>query len=206
MVTIDRFETRKINCIFVRLNLTTKIIIMKKGLLLFIVAGLGFGACDQIEEIENFAVDHKFEKTVVLDISETDPDMFYEDFSFETTDDKDFRDNLSKISNYSVKTLSYRVSDFAGADDISAMGLVQFMNETNNIGDPIDLGKINFLDLKNSGTEIEIPISDELKTLIQNQLLENDMIKMRVGALVSGKPFTAEMVLALEIEALVKAN
>lgn len=179
---------------------------MKKALLLFFIAGLGFGACDQIKEIENFAVDHKFEKNVTLEIAETDPDMFYQDFAIETSDDKDFEDNISNISSYSVKSLSYRVSEFVGVDDITAMGAVQFMDDANNIGDPVDLGEINFLELKNSGEEIEIPITDDLKTMIQDQLLSSDEIIMRVGALVSDKPFTAEIVLALEIEALVKVN
>ena len=179
---------------------------MKKGLLLLLLAGFTLVSCDQVGEIENFAVNHKFEKSMVLDVSATDPSTFASDFTIETSDDDDFKNNLSKISKYTVSTFSYRIASFNGDESITSTGIVQFMDGASAIGDPIDLGVVNFRSLQNSGLEVEIPVSDDLKTLVQNKLLSNNSISVRVSGEVSDKPLTAEFVLGLKIEALVSVK
>ncbi len=179
---------------------------MKKGLLFLLVAGLGFGACDKINEIENFAVGHKFEHPVTLEIGENDPTTFIKDFPIDMSSDQEFKDNLSKISNYTLSTFSYRVAEYTGDDNITATGMVQFTDGVNAIGNPVDLGLINFKEMQNSGSEQDIVISDDLKNAVQDQLLNNDRIVVQLAGMASGKPVTAELVMSIQVEALVKVD
>lgn len=163
-------------------------------------------ACNEIKDIENFAVDHTFEKSVVLDLKANDPNAFFNDFTFETADQQEFKDNLAEISNYAIKTVTYRIADFSGEESITSVGMIQFMEGNNTIGNAIDLGTIQFNSLFNSGETIEIPVSDELKNAIQDNLLNTNSITVRIGGEVSDTPVKAEFVLAIEIEALVNVN
>lgn len=170
------------------------------------LAAFAFTSCDKIAEIENFGVKHTFEQELNLDVKDSDPDQFATDYTLDVKSNKDFEDNISKISGYTVKSLSYRISDFEGADVATATGQIQFYNETTPIGHVIDMGVISFKALENSGNSVEIPVSEELKTLLQDQLLNNNSIRVVIGGVVSEKPLMATTVLAMEIEALVKVN
>jgi hypothetical protein len=179
---------------------------MKKSLLFLFVAAIGFTACDKVGEIENFAVDHKFEESVVLDVKASDPSEYYSDIVIETASDPDFQKNLSKISRYSIQSVSYRIAQYTGDPSTTATGVVQFMIDGNNVGDPIDLGTIKFKSMLDSETSVEIPVSDALKKEMQDGLLDSDAVTLRVAGNVSDKPVTAEFVVAMDIEALVSVN
>ena len=179
---------------------------MKKSLLFLAAAAFAFTSCDKIAEIENFGVGHTFDQEFVLDVKDSDPTTFQDDFVVDVTSDKDFADNLSKISGYTVNKVSYRISDFTGNSGTTATGSIQFFNETSPLGSVIDMGLISFEAMLNSGNSVEIPVSDDLKTILQDQLLNNHTLRIVLDGEVSDKPMTATTVLELEIEALVKVN
>ena len=167
---------------------------------------LAFTSCDKVPKIENFGVKHTFEHELEMDVKDSDPDKYAVDFVIDVKSDKDFADNISKISGYTVKSLNYRIAEFKGDAATSATGVVQFYNETTPIGKPIDMGLISFQAMVNSGNSIEIPLSEELSVLIQDHLLNSHYIKVALFGAVSNKPLYAKTVVSLEIEALVKVD
>ena len=140
------------------------------------LAALAFTSCDKIPEIKNFAVDNKFEHDFTLDIKANDPHAFVSDYKIDMADDPDFKENLAKIDGYTVKNLTYRIGSFTGDESITANAAVMFFNGTEQIGDPIVLDNVDFKQLLDSAKEVEIPVSDEMKTKIQDNLLNNSSI------------------------------
>ncbi|MGB0390845.1 MAG: hypothetical protein ACPGRC_03645 [Salibacteraceae bacterium] len=181
---------------------------MKRGILFLIIAAVGFGftSCDKIDEIENFAVDNKFEKSVDLNIGANDPTTFSKDIVIEASSDPDFQKNLSKISGYSVKKLTYRIASFTGDASITGTGEFTFYSGGVALGAPVELGVIQFQSFLESGEEKEIFISDNLKKEVQSKLLASNEITVNFNGGVSGNPIDAEIIVAMEIEAQVKVN
>ena len=170
------------------------------------IAAFAFTSCDKIADIENFGVNHTFEHELKLDLKDTDPSQFAADYTVDVTSDEDFADNIKKISGYTVKSLNYRISEYDGGDATSATANIQFFNEADPIGKAIDMGVISFNAMANSGNSIDIPISEDLKVLLQDHLLSENTIRVVVSVEVSDKPIIATTVLAMEIEALVKVD
>ncbi|UTW65930.1 hypothetical protein KFE94_14915 [bacterium SCSIO 12643] len=177
---------------------------MKKGLLLLAVAAFAFTGCDKVANIENFAISNTFEEKVTLDVTDADPNAFSKDFTIDAASDSDFKNNLSNISSYGIKKLTYRVSSFTGDDATTATGMAQFYEGNTAIGAPIDMGLISFKALANSGNITEISVSNELKKTIEQKLLDNNSITLRVTGVISNKPMKADFVISMEIEALVR--
>lgn len=181
---------------------------MKKGLLFLLVGALGFGftSCDKIDEIENFAVDHKFEESYVLDIP-NGPNTTYAITSvIDPSSNADFKENLSKISNYSVKKLTYRISEYTGDQFTMATAMIHFRSGGNMIGSPITLDPFSFQSMLESGNEVEIVVDDATKTQVQDMLLANNEIEVEFMGAVSAVPVKATVVVGLELEAAVKVN
>lgn len=179
---------------------------MKKVLLFMAVASMAFTSCDKIAEIENFAVGHPFEQSFVLDIKDSDPSDYFVDYNLDVASNKDFADNLDKISGYTIKSLKYRVASFDGVDGATSAGAVQFFNDSSPLGSPLDLGLISFKALADSGNDVDIPLSDELQAAIQDNLLSNNSLRIVMFGTVSDKPIKSEMIMTIEIEALVKVK
>jgi hypothetical protein len=179
---------------------------MKKVFLLMAIASMAFTSCDKITEIENFAVGHPFEQSFLLDIKDSDPSEFFTDYNVDVSSNKDFADNLDKISGYTIKSLFYRVASFEGDDATTSTGAVQFFNDSSPLGSPIDLGLISFKALADSGNNVDIPLSDDLLAAIQDNLLSNNAIRVVLYGAVSNKPVKSEIVMTIEIEALVKVK
>jgi hypothetical protein len=177
---------------------------MKRGFLLIAVAAFAFTACDKVASIENFAISNTFEEVVTLDVKDSDPTAFAKDFTIDATTDSDFKNNLSNIASYNIKKLSYKVSAFSGDDATTATGVAQFYDGVNAIGAPIDMGVISFKALLNSGNVSEISVSNDLKKLVQEKLLNNNAVTLRVTGVLSDKPMKADLVISLEVEALVR--
>jgi len=170
------------------------------------LAAMAFTSCDKVAEIENFAIKNSFEHVLKLDVKDTDPTAFVNSYTIDLSSDKEFKDNLSKISGYTLKSLTYRIDKFSGKESTTASGMIQFYDDADPIGKPIDLGKISFKAMNEAGTVTDLPLSSELKKLLQDKLMTSKSITIRVGGEVSDKPMTADFALALEIEALVKVK
>jgi hypothetical protein len=179
---------------------------MKKGFLFMAIAALAFTSCDKIPEIKNFAVDNKFETEFTLDIKANDPLAFESDYTVDMKDNADFKENLAQIDGYTVKSLSYKIGSFTGEESISANANVQFFNGTDQIGSDITLDNIAFKALLDSETEVDIPVSDEMKRMIQDNLLNNSSITIKFGGDVSDAPILSKIIFGLELEALVKVS
>jgi len=121
-------------------------------------------------------------------------------------DNADFKENLAQISDYSVKSLTYYISTYAGDANTSATAAIQFFNGTDAIGAPIDLGTIAFKQLLDAGTVVDIPVSDGLKQDIEDNLLNKHSITIQFVGEVSDAPVLSDIVMALELEALVKVE
>lgn len=193
-------------CKFVFNNLPKKQAIMKKGLLFMAIAAFAFTSCDKVANIENFAVGNNFEKVLKLDVPATGPMTYAEEFAISTDSDPDFKDNLSKISGYTVKNFTYRIGAFTGDGSAIGSAVCQFVDGTNPIGDPISISAINFEAQFNSGDVVEIPVSNDLRLKIEDQLLNNNFITIKMGGAVTAQPMTADFVVGMEVEALVKVQ
>jgi len=66
------------------------------------------------------------------------------------------------------------------------------------------MGLISFKALANSGNVTEISVSNELKKTIEQKLLDNNSITLRVSGVISNKPMKADFIISMEIEALVR--
>lgn len=170
------------------------------------IAAFAFTSCDKVADIENFAVGNNFEHELTLDVPATGPMAYAETYTIETDSDADFRENLSKISGYTFNRFTYRVEAFTGDGAATGTGIIQFFSGAGPLGDPIDLGTIRFEDLKNSGEVMEIPVSDDLKRMLEDQLLNNNSVTIEFGGAVTAQPLTADFVLGMEVEALVRVQ
>ncbi len=170
------------------------------------LAAFAFTSCDKIPEIKNFAVDNKFEQEFTLDIKAGDPLVFFADETVDMSDNDDFRENLSKIDGYTVKTLTYKIGSYTGEESISASAYIQFFNDASPLGDPIIISDMAFKQLLDSGAETEIPVSDELKQMVEDNLLNNSKITIRFAGQVTDAPVLSNIIFGIELEALVKVT
>lgn len=180
---------------------------MKKGLLLFVAAlSIGFTSCDKIDEIENFAIDHKFEHSMDLKLADGDPTAFRESMVINMNSDEEFAKNLSKISNYSIKKLSLKVSNYVGDDaNVGAVELDIYNAQGSSVG-KIEGINVEFKKMNESGDEQEILIDDAMKTKIQDLLMANNSLIMYVQGAVTSTPMDAKLTLGVEVEAAVKVD
>ena len=177
---------------------------MKRNLLMLALGALvGFSSCDKLDEITSLALPTTLENPVTLSISETDTNLFMEEFLVDISSDQDIKDNLSKISDVNLQKISFKVTSFTGDPVTIATGDVQFFDDLGNIGDPILIEPFNFKQMVDDATEVEIPVSNELKSTLEERLMSNNSFAMKIYGMVSTKPIEANMVILVKLEAKV---
>jgi len=169
------------------------------------VAGLiGLGSCDEVAEALDFGIPMTFDHAFVMSISATDDNTFEEVMAVDASGNQEVKDNIDHIAKFDLNKVAFIVTSFTGDDAIVADGMVQFFNDEGNIGAPISTGNIAFKALVDSGDETIIAVSNELKSTLEDKLLQDQAFSMRMYGTVSDKPITTNMTMIVEVEAKVK--
>jgi len=165
---------------------------------------IGFNSCNEVAKLVDFGIPMTFEDQFVMNISSTDDNVFEDVIVVDASGNQEVKDNLSNIANFDIGKLAYKVTSFTGDDAIVGDGFVQFFNDEGNIGDPVSTGQIAFRQLADSGNEVEIPIDNDLKKILEDKLLSDQIFSMRFYGTVSDKPMQADISVFITVEAKVK--
>lgn len=177
---------------------------MKRVMLALTAALFIFTSCEEVEELANFEIGKTFEYTVNLVVDQTDTTAFSEEVTIETSVDPNFKDNASKIANYSVGTFQLSIPAYQGADGILADGQITFMADGATLGSAITMPQIDFKKLNDSGESVEVIIPDDTKSAIENSLMNANLVTIQLQGQVSGKPVNADVLMAIRIDAEVQ--
>lgn len=177
---------------------------MKKVIITVVSALLVLTSCEGVNELINFPIGQTFEYPVDLVINSADTNVFLQEIIIETASDPSFKDNVSNIVSYSVSTLSLRVADYQGADNIFANGQMVFVSDGVALESPIILPEIDFKKLHNSGEVLEIIIPEQTKRQIEANLINSNLVAIQLNGEVSDKPLSAEIIMAIRIDAEVQ--
>ena len=177
---------------------------MKRGLIFMaITAFIGLSSCDKVAELVDFGIPMSKEQAFVIDITATDANTFDKVMDIDESGNQEVKDNIENISEFDIKKMAYKVTSYTGDPAIVGDGMIQFYNMYGNLGDPVSTGPIEFKTLSDSGAEVEISVSNELRSTLETKLLEDQAFSMRFYGTVSGKPVRADMLMLVELEAKV---
>jgi hypothetical protein len=174
---------------------------MKKVMLSLAAALFVFASCEEVKELANFRIGQTFDYTVNLMVGDNDPTEFSEEVTIDTSVDPNFKDNASKIANYSVGKFELSIPMYQGADGIMADGEISFMADGAVLGAPITMPQIDFKKLNESGEMVEVIIPEETKTQIENNLKNANAVTIQMKGQVSDKPVNADIAMAIRIDA-----
>lgn len=171
---------------------------------MIVAVAIGFGSCTKIDEIKNLSIPKTFETPVSLIISDTDTNVFVKEMVIDAAGDQEIKDNISNLSGFNLKKLSYKVTSFTGNPSTVADAKLQFFNAEGNFGSPITIDPILFESMVASDTEMEIPISEDLRSILEEKLLSDQTFSMRFYGMVNLKPMMADLTVFVSVEALVE--
>jgi len=171
------------------------------GILLSITF-LSFSNCNKL--LDAFELNASFSEDVIIDISPNDDLSYSDELSIDLSTNEDFVNNADHVSQFTVKKISYVVTEYIGAEGILGSGITTFYNGASQIGDPIIQTDVNFGALYTSGASVDLPISqatiEGLTTVLKNTM----KFKMITEGLVSDKPVYVVMEVTAEVNANVE--
>ena len=168
-------------------------------LLLITVVAISY-SCDKLEE---FLIDHTFEESYPVNLTANDPTTFGQEFHYDATDNQEVADNINDLSGYKVNSLKFSVSEFLPDTGIvSGVFSFYFKNSAGNqIGDMTSLSIDNLFALSASGDKVDVPLSPETVTAVQNEFGATNKVTAVFSGSVSDVPvsFIATLFLTIGI-------
>lgn len=170
---------------------------MKKSLLILSAFILVFSSCEQNLE---FLINHTFQYDYQVDVPE-DTTAFTYDFLIDVSSNSELSDNIDNISNFTINSLKYSITDYIGGSDVSGELTFTFYNASDvSLGGSI-LTVSNLQDFAGSGQKQTLDLTQETINAVQSELLNNQQVKISVDGSVSEVPVNFLSHLYLNVDA-----
>ncbi len=180
-------------------NLNLKVI---AAFLFAAIAFLNFTNCNKL--IDAFELNASFSEDVTINISPSDELSYTDTLTIDLSSNEDFANNADHVTQFTIRKISYVVTDYVGAEGISGSDTTTFYSENNQIGDPIIQTNVNFGELYASGNSVELPISQATIEGLTTVLKTTMKFTMITKGSVTDKPVYTVMKVSAEINANVE--
>jgi hypothetical protein len=162
-------------------------------LLLALLFLFGCNLIDKIKGVQEFDFDVELTTSVSVNIDETDPNSVNETFTLDAKSNPDVVDNLDKITEYDIWTITVSFTDYVGEEGISFEGTLNVGSYTADFTGMNAVIPSNYL----FGGEIYLTLDQSDLNALNAELMNGHKLNCSVTGTVSNKPvsFTINFVL-----------
>jgi len=151
-------------------------------------------SCDELDKLTEFDVNDDFSTVVNVDITEDSngmPQSWSESAVINIGTNSDISDNLNLIQNVKIKSLTYVIDNFVGADDATITEAMVSFN-----GDSVSIENINLASSDTNNTVYTISDIDLLNS-IGSTLEDSSKITVSVSGTVSSTPVKFDVIFTI---------
>ncbi len=171
--------------------------LIMKGTVISVLTALFLSSCNLLEGDFSGEV----HTTFIISESSNAGNINYNSVStVKATDDKDIRDNLDKVKNWSVEEISYQIKNFQGDPDVTFTGSIGFSKKSaSSPGIILGVTGINLSSLNNGQKTVVALSSSDLATMASWMDSDHEMKVYFQGVLSQG-PVSFDMVVYAKIK------
>ena len=162
-----------------------------------------FNACDAIDELTEIEVDTTITEDLTITVAEGET-TFSESVSI-SIDDEDVQDNLDKIENLQIETLTYQIISVSGTEDVIASGSFSAASSSFPWFSYSDGDTVNLTAAAAAGTVYEIEVDQTFVDAFEADLRNGATATLSASGTVSDAPVTFVVRITADVKVTVDA-
>jgi hypothetical protein len=165
-----------------------------------------FTACNLLDKADDVSFDATVDETIVVTEENEGTNVSYDKIvTLDATADPDINKYKNKISGFTVKKVSYQITNFNGAEGATFSGTLSFgeaSQTTRTVAATIT--NLNLQQTFSSGQVLELPINQADVDTIAGMLKNDKAVKLYLDGLLSSTPLICHIKVILDVS--VKAD
>lgn len=170
------------------------------ALSLFVFA---FNSCDAVDELTEIDVDTTITEDLTITVAEGQT-TFSESATI-SIDDEDVQENLDKIENIEIESLTYEIISVSGSEDVIATGMFSVSSSTFPWFSYTDGDSVNLTAAAAAGTVYEIEVNEDVIDAFEADLRSGATATLSASGTVSAAPVTFTVRITADVKVTVDA-
>jgi len=164
-----------------------------------------FGACDLFDKADDISFDSTLDETIVVTEESSGTNVVYaKTIVLDAASDPDINKYKNKISGFTVKKVSYQVTNFTGDASLFS-GTLSFGDASTTTPTVVaTISNLNLQEAFSSGQVFDLPISQSDVDKIAGMLKDDKAVKLYLNGSLSTTPVFSNILVILEVS--VKAD
>ena len=165
-----------------------------------------FSACDLLDKADDVSFDATVDETIIVTEENEGTNVSYNKIvTLDATADPDINKYKNKLSGFTVKKVSYQVTNFNGPESARFSGTMSFGEASQTTATvAVTVTNLNLQQAFNSGQVLDLPINQADVDAIAGVLKNDKAVKLYLDGLLSATPLTCSIKVILDVS--VKAD
>jgi len=165
-----------------------------------------FTACDLLDKADDVSFDATVDETIIVTEENEGTNVSYNKIvTLDATADPDINKYKNKLSGFTVKKVSYQVTNFNGPESARFSGTMSFGEASQTTATvAVTVTNLNLQQAFNSGQVLDLPINQADVDAIAGMLKNDKAVKLYLDGLLSATPLTCSIKVILDVS--VKAD